>query len=239
MDVVRGEETGEFMLRVALLCVTGLLLSACAMVGSNVTAFHRLTPEMTSGKTVAIEPGTNAIKDSLEFAEYRTQLAERFVKQGYVVVDQPEQAEWIAFLRYGIDDGKDVPYSYTTPQYGQIGGGTTYQSGTVSNYRTGSYGSYSGTSYTAPTYGVTGYTTNSGVRREYSRSVNMDILDRAALERGQTVKLYEGKVVSSGSCASLAPIFPAMADALFEQWPGESGKARRSEKILSGQCGAR
>lgn len=221
------------MLRLALLAAVGLLLSACqkpqTVIISDVTAFHRLSPGMAVGKTLAIEAFPPERQQSLEFAAYRQKLSTAFAAQGLIVVDKAADAEWLAVVTYDIDNGQRESRTYSTPEYGRTGGGTTtYQSGSLSSYgagtRSGSYGTYSGSTYTPPTYGVTGYSTNTVTTTRYTRMMTIDILDRAALDKAQTVKLYESKLVSSGACGSLAGVFEYMVDGQFANWPGESGK---------------
>jgi hypothetical protein len=94
----------------------------------------------------------------------------------------------------------------------------------------GSYGTYSGNTTYTPTYGVVG----SGVRShtEYTRVFRLDIVEKQALAEGKITKLYEGKVVSSGSGSQLAQVLPTMVKALFEDFPGKSGSTRTSTRSL-------
>ncbi len=86
--------------------------------------------------------------------------------------------------------------------YGQTGGGTAYHSGTIRSY--------------AYSYNVTTYT----------RVLAIDILDRQLLDAGKTKKVYEVELTSKGWCGQIAGVFDEMLDALFEEFPGESGKSR-------------
>ncbi|HEU0072317.1 MAG TPA: DUF4136 domain-containing protein [Alphaproteobacteria bacterium] len=229
------------MLRLFALVGLSLLLAACQepvtqrKITSTVSSFHRFSPDLVTGKTLAIEAFPPERQQSLEFAAYRARLAQGFATHGFAVVDDAKQADYLAVVGYGIDNGQQKTEVYSVPEYGQIGGGTTYHSGTVGGYRSG-YGSYSGTSYTPPTFGVTGYSTNSVTSTTYTRTLNIDILDRPALDRGQVVKLYETKLVSRGSCSVLAGVFEYMANALFQDWPGESGKPQTVEMPSNLRC---
>ncbi|HEU0072315.1 MAG TPA: hypothetical protein VFS04_13555 [Alphaproteobacteria bacterium] len=231
------------MLRFGLLAAAGLLLSACqapqTVIISEITAFHRINPATAAGKTLAIEAFPPERQQSLEFAAYREKLGAAFAAQGLIIVEKAADAEWLAVVNYGIDSGKTEISTYSTPEYGRTGGGTTYQSGTLSSYRSGSSASYSGTSYTPSTYGVVGYSTNTVTTTRYTRTMSIDILDRPALDKGQTVKLYESKLVSSGACGSLAGVFEYMVDGQFANWPGESGKPQKVEVPSPGLCASR
>ena len=127
-----------------------------------------------------------------------------------------------------IDAGKTTTHVGSTPIYGQTGGGTTYQSGTGSAYGSGgyAYGSYSGTSYTMPTFGVVGSRTYSYNVTTYTRNLAMDIVIRESLNTKTPKKVYEARVISKGSCGQIAQVMDEILEALFQEFPGESGRAR-------------
>jgi hypothetical protein len=110
------------------------------------------------------------------------------------------------------------------PIYGQTGGGTSYSSGTVtSGY--GGYASYSGTTYTAPTFGQVGSVPYS--QKMYGRNLDLSIIDDRRSSKNNVVKVYEGRVASSGSSADIAVVLPTMIEALFKDFPGQSGKTKK------------
>jgi hypothetical protein len=95
--------------------------------------------------------------------------------------------------------------------YGQIGGGgSTYYSGSVYSSK-GGYGTYSGTAYSAPVYGVTGYRT--GVR-SYTYFVRYLRLDGVNLQKyrlsGTFEPVWKATVTSVGSSGDLREVFPYM-----------------------------
>ena len=132
-------------------------------------------------------------------------------------------ADYIAFVSYGIDGGTEQTGVTSTPVYGQTGGGTTYSSGTVSSY-SGGYGSYSGTSYTMPTYGIVGSSTSSYSYTTYKRSLALDIVEAATVEDGEPVKVFEGRLTSSGSCGIMREVIDEMIEAIFTDFPNANGK---------------
>ena len=87
-----------------------------------------------------------------------------------------------------------------------------------------------------PTYGVTGYRTQSVTSTVYVRHLAVDIVDRASLDRGSPVKLYEGRLIFRGGCGSLASVFDQLAEALFTDWPGENGKTQTRTVSMTGGC---
>ncbi len=203
-----------------------LLLAGC--VRSDVARFHNL-PKLGGGKTIVILPSDPAKKGGIEFRTYAQIVAGYFEKNGYVVLPPSNpNADFAAFFDYSIGAGKTGVGS--TPIIGQTGGGTTYQSGTItrSSYGGGytSYsGTYSGYSYTAPTYGVVGSQTYSYTT--YGRMVRLDILDAKKSTKDNPVKVFEGTVKSRGSSGQITVVMPAMIEALFKNFPGESGKSER------------
>jgi hypothetical protein len=133
--------------------------------------------------------------------------------------NQGAEPDMLVYFGYGIDDGQTV--SGSMPLYGQTGGGTSYSYGHV-NTSYGTSASYSGTTYTAPTYGVVGsipYST-----RIYNRSLWLEILDAKTSTASSPVKVFEGRVQSSGGSSDIAAVLPTMIEALFKNFPGPSGK---------------
>ena len=214
------------------------ILSGCSgvtTVTSNITTFHQLTSETFVGKRLAIITNPPERNQSLEFAAYRAILSTKFAEKGFTIVDSQDKADWVALVSYSIDGGKSKTDVVSVPQYGQIGGGATYQSGTVYGTQ-GGYASYSGTSYNMPTYGVTGMSVHTINLTEYTRIIAIEISNRADIERDASKRLYEGRAVSRGSCSALAGVFAPITDAMFSNWPGVSGKSQTIEVEWDLQC---
>lgn len=219
--------------------ISSIFLSSCAVgppeIVTSVTSFHQLPQGGLAGKRVAIRAHPPERQQSLEFASYRERLATRLAERDATVVDSVADAELVAFVSYGVDDGRERTETYSVPEYGYIGGGTTLHSGTIRTSK-GEQRGYSGSSYTMPVYGVTGYSTRIVTSTIYMRHLDIDIVDRASLDAGNPHKLYEARLVSRGTCGSMAPIFDPMLQALFQEWPGPSGGARTVTTPWSGQC---
>jgi hypothetical protein len=184
--------------------------------------FHEI-PEKGSGHAYVLIPFKEQI-GSLEHKSYESVVKRQLSTKGFrdVPVDN---AKFAVFMRYGIDDGKQVMNTY--PIIGQTGVSSSYTTGSLSSY--GRYGSFTGTTQYTPNYGVvgTGVTTNT----VYTRFFNLEILDKNALAENKIVKVYEGKVISEGAEGQLPVVMPTMIKALFEDFPGKSGSTRLS--ILS------
>ena len=166
---------------------------------------------------------------SLEFSSYRSKFEQNFKTVGFSIASA-EKADYIAFVSYGIDTGTIVTSLVSTPVYGQTGGGTTYTSGTVSTY-SGGYGSYSGTNYTMPTYGVVGSSTSSVQSSVYKRQLSVDIVESSTLETDNPSKVYEGRLTSAGSCGAMNEVIDELIQALFIKFPNGSGRVEVEGKF--------
>ncbi|UUV19967.1 DUF4136 domain-containing protein (plasmid) [Fusobacteria bacterium ZRK30] len=98
--------------------------------------------------------------------------------------------------------------------YGQTGTSSTSTYGTLNTYNNNS--TYSETTYSTPTYGVVGTSTNT--ETVYVRNLRLNIYEF------NNTPLYEGKVVSEGSSSQLNIIMKYLVEALFKNFPGENGE---------------
>jgi hypothetical protein len=206
------------MKRTLMVAIVTLTLTACGtMVTARLSSFHNL-PAQPSGLTFAVLP-YQWQNGSLEFQTYAKAINAELQRKGFVAAPL-DQAQYVVFLAYAIDSGREVRYSY--PIYGETGVSSSHTSGTVQTY--GNTASYSGTTTYTPTYGVVG--TGQGSRTEYKRVVRLDILDKSALAAGQISKVYEGEVVSAGSTGQLSAVMPTLLKAFFTDFPGKTGQSK-------------
>ncbi|MCW1914337.1 DUF4136 domain-containing protein [Luteolibacter sp. GHJ8] len=187
-------------------------------VNSSVTRFHTL-PAKGSGQSFVVlsTTGTN----SLEFNTYAALVAAHLQTYGWTQ-SASESADYT--VNFAANMGESRQEHGSLPIMGQTGGGTTYHSGSVNTY--GSYGStrgtYSGTSYTPATFGVVG-------SMPYSVTFHDSFLNlRIRDQKDQAV--FEGRVAATGRNSELSVALPAMIDALFTGFPGESGKTKQISK---------
>ena len=184
--------------RLCLIMISIALLSACAsQVTSEVTRFHRVAPPQ--GATIAIVPLDKAKTGSLEFARYAAMVAQKFSAIGYTV----------------ITSGK--PQFYARMDYSVGAGETRIQSwsGNYVHYHF-YYGHphpyYMGAWWDEPN--VYSYTV-------YPRNLNLNIVDS-----GTGSMVFEGRVRSYGTEDKLTQVMPYLVDAMFQNFPGESGVTR-------------
>jgi len=211
-----------------LITLVGLVLAltGCStFVQTNSTTFQG--QEHFERGTISVLPFDKTQEGSLEFQAVSNYLQKKLSESGYVPVQAGGQSTFVAYITYGIDNGKTTMSS--VPLFGQTGGGTSFSSGTVSSgTRTGSY---SGTTTTMPTYGLIGAMPVSGT--EYRRAVNIDIFKKT---NSSPVKVYEMRGISSGSCGNINSILFSIIDGMFKNFPGENGKAKRVDVDWGGKC---
>lgn len=207
-----------------LVGATSLVFSSgCAMstVRTTTTTFHAPGHE-ARGSIVVVSAEENG-NNSLEFQTYKSKIEAKLIANGYVITNEVGNADFVAVVSYGIDSGKAS--NVAVPIFGQTGGGTTFSSGTV--YGSGKSASYSGTTYTMPTYGVVG-TSNMSVTN-YTRAVAIDVLDKENKADGSVTKKYELRAKSTGSCGSISAVFDPILEAMFKDFPGTNGKSKTIE----------
>ena len=177
-----------------LLVTLLLLVAGCSsQVTSEVTRFHRAPAP--HGETIAIVPMDAAKSGSLEFADYAGQVATRLAQLGYKVVTSGP-ADIFARMDY------------------IVGPGETRISNWPDNYV--HYHFYYGRKYPYY-YGhfwdepyVYAYTV-------FPRSLEIKLVG----SDGKVI--FEGKVKSVGRQRNINEVMPYLIDAMFQNFPGESG----------------
>jgi hypothetical protein len=219
---------GLYMKWIITISALGILiqfLSGCAgFVKSDVEVFHQLG-ETATPMTYIFVP-LKGQENSLEFKTYAELIRQELSKYQYKEVTSGEKPNVLIAFGYGIDSGKEKLRS--VPIFGQTGVSSSTTYGTLSTH--GNYGTYSGTTTYAPTYGIVGSSTVS--RTEYSRGLWLYIVDAESVGTEQLNVLYEGSVKSTGKSSQLSRIMPAMVEALFKKFPGKSGETRTETSLI-------
>lgn len=204
---------------IAMLSIV-LLVGGCvppSVVISQVTRFHDLQVNLRGSFFVM---PLNDQDGSLEFRQYAKAIADEMVRQGFREAMKPGDADFWVYATYGVDQGRSELSSQ--PVFGQTGGGNT----TFVIPRTGQFA----TAYTQPTFGIVGSQLVS--ERIYTRTLAVDIVDWKASTNEKAVKILEGRVRSEGLSPNLSMILPYMISAMFEDFPGQSGKTVRVEREI-------
>lgn len=196
-----------------------LVLVGCADIGRTIktssTTFHGV--DHLQRGSISVMPIDKTQEGSLEFKTVSNYLLKKFSENGY----QPStfaQSQFVAYITYGIDNGKTTMTSI--PMMGFTGGGTSYTSGTVSSGTQS--GSYSGVTTSMPTYNVVGSMPVDVTT--FKRAVNIDIFKKDGSKTPE--KVYEIKAISSGSCGNIHSVLFTIIDGAFVNFPGENGKTK-------------
>lgn len=201
------------VLRAMTLGLVLMALGACAtQIKSDVARFHTLpTP---GGETFRIVPSDNAKKGSLEFEQYASLVRGEMAKLGYKPVNAANDAQLDVLLDYSVDDGREK--IATRP-------GTAFYRYSWANR---AFYPYRGRYYWGwydPFWDpwdrdeeVYSYTV-------YDRTLNMKIVNAGA--EGKTV--FEGRVESFGRDNDLPEVMPYLVQAMFTDFPGQSGVTKR------------
>ncbi len=206
------------MINVILLLLMVSVFTGCAnSIRTTTTTFY--APDHQQRGAIIVVASDHQTNHSLAFKHYQAKFNEKLKAQGYTIAPSIEASDYIALVSYGIDNGKSSIVS--TPIVGQIGGGTEYRSGTV--YVDGKKTNYSGFYYSMPIYGVVGSSTHTVTT--YTRAIAMDIVKTDSFKSKNPIKMYEIRAKSIGNCAIMLEVFDEMLQAMFTNFPNESGKA--------------
>jgi len=211
--------------RLLALPLAALLMGGCAAtVTTQVTPFHQLSSSL-QGQRFVILP-TAEQQNSLEFNSYAGLVREALVGKGLVDAGETGPA----------DLGVTMSYSASGRSSGLRDG-----SGAYAGFGAGSGGGFSmggvGIGIGFPIGGGGG----GGDSNAYMHSLRVEIdrlRDRTASRPSGTAapaatpgsaeaaRIYEARATSEGPSASPAPVMRAMVGAIFEEFPGESGRTR-------------
>lgn len=176
-----------------------LLLAACASsFTADVTRFHDLPP--ADGKTVQIVAKDPARQDTLEFQRYADMVGARLAALGYRPPETGAPSDLVAGIDYGVGPGRQPLRDGD--------GGSSVGVGVGGGSRGG------------VSVGLSTAFNLSGGEEEpiYMRRFYLDLTRRATDER-----LFEGRAESEGRTRDLGRVMPYLVDALFKEFPGESG----------------
>jgi len=203
-------------MRSALFAVVAFIVAACQSVSTEISKFSELD-HASRGNSFAFVP-YDWQQGSLEYASYADSIAQRLQMLGFVRAPNVELADYAVFFDYGVGGSREV--SGSVPIYGQTGGGMTTHSGTISTYSSGtsSFGNYSGSSYTSPTFGIIGAVPYR--RTEHNRFFNISMIDLKKSQGGTLTGVFEGSAISSGTSSQFSAvsecIFTALLSDLYE-----------------------
>jgi hypothetical protein len=201
-------------------------LAACATpFRADVSRFQSQLPA-PQGQSFAVVADDPALAGGLEFAQYADLVEERMAALGYTQAASPESASLLVRFDYGVDNGRErvrsTGFGYRDPFYDpwfsyrpvmfRDGAGNAriaYVPGRSWGY--GWHDPFFGAGYG----GVDSYTV-------YTSGVAMKIDNAATGER-----LFEGEAEAVSTSNRLQYLVPNLVEAMFTDFPGNSGETVR------------
>jgi len=204
--------------RVKIAAAAILLMSVAACASpfrADVSRFQSQLPA-PSGQTFAVVADDPHMTGGIEFGQYADMVEQKMAQSGYTPAENPEEAQLLVRLDYGVDKGRERirstgsgfgHHSYFSPWYGYSGIGY-HRRGL---WRHGWYDPWFDSSYG----GVDSYTV-------YTSGIDVKIDRRADGER-----LFEGTAEAVSRSNRLQYLVPNLVEAMFTGFPGNSGETVR------------
>ncbi len=188
-----------------------LLLGACQQtMDADVTRFHTM-PANFAGQSFTILPEQQQV-GSLEFQHYAELVAAALQSYGLrPVAHEGPQADLVVQIRYA-SIGSHTDYVYDPGPY--WGGGWGW-----GGWGPGWGGYYDGA--------VSSYTL-------YSQMLDVGIFEGADWRSGKRQMVFEGRAVGQSEIRSLNVAMPYLVQALFQNFPGNSGQTVRVSIPIKG-----
>jgi hypothetical protein len=199
-------------------------LAACATpFRADVSRFASQLPA-PQGQTFAVVADDPELAGGLEFALYADRVEERMAALGYTQASSPETATLLVRFDYGVDDGRervrqssigyrdpfyDPWFSYQPVIYRDRAGNARVAYVPGRNWGYGFYDPFFDRG------GVESYTI-------YTSGASLKIDDRASGQR-----LFEGEAEAVSRSNRLQYLVPNLVEALFTDFPGNSGETVR------------
>jgi hypothetical protein len=195
-------------------------LSACASsFNADVSRYAAQLPA-PQGQTFAVVADDPALAGGLEFARYADFVEAEMAQLGYTQ-GSPETATLLVRFDYGVDNGRERVRStgFRDPFYDPWLSYRPVYYRTRHGYRVGYIPGRSwGYGFHDPFFGagdVTSYTV-------YTSGIDLKIDNRATGER-----LFEGKAEAVSTSNRLPHLVPNLVEAMFTDFPGNSGETVR------------
>ena len=174
-----------------------IMVGCSSSVNSNVTRFHQLpTPAGETIEVIALDP---TLQQSIEFGAYAQMIGKKLGDFGYTP-PADNSSRFIAEISYNIGPLPGTIVEDRSPVSVGVGVGSGRRRGTSVGV------------------GVSSSFGSSDNKIQYVSRLSMNIIDLSTGKR-----LYEGHVESINKNQNLAQTMPFLINALFQDFPGESG----------------
>ena len=202
----------RFLAAVGALGLLGAGLTACATgFNSDVTRFSTQLPA-PQGQTFAVVADDPELVGGIEFGQYADLVGQEMAQLGYVQ-GSPETADLIVRFDYDVDNGRErirsTGAAFRDPFYDPW---YTYRRSAFRSRGLWGYGFYDP------------WILDNDVRSYtiYTSEVELDIESRTTGER-----LFEGTAKAVSRSDNLQYLVPNLVDAMFTDFPGNSGETVR------------
>ncbi len=212
----------RFSRRTALFAVPALALalSACATpFKADVARFQALpAPQGQSFVVTASDP---RLQGGLEFGQYAGLVTRQMTQLGYVPASDPSRADMVVSFAYAVDNGREKVVSDGFG--GGFGGGWGGGFGPWGGPFGGFYGRRAfGFGFYDPFIFGPGWNNDVRSYTVYTSALDLKI-DRVA----DNSRLFEGKAEAQSRSKNLQYLVPNLVDAIFTDFPGQSGETVR------------
>jgi len=215
--------------RMKLATVPLLLLGVAACASpfrADVSRFQAQLPAPT-GQSFAVVPEDPQLANSLEFATYSNWVAQEMQQLGYARAPSQESASLLVRFDYGVDNGRERVRTTPGPSgFGPWGGWGGGWGGWGGRWGRGFYPGFYGSRFGGfgGFGGGWGSPWGADVRSYTIYTSGIDVkIDRVA--DGQ--RLFEGKAQAVSTSNRLQYLVPNLVEAMFTDFPGNSGETLR------------
>ena len=194
----------------AVLLLVNLTAGCGTTIRSQVKASHKLPRTGVGGGTFVIRPKYEALPNSLEFQSYADRVVRNLEVHGYRLAKASGALpDYEVVLDYGVNEDASG-YSGSPPGFGA---GSPYAWGS---------GGVTGGHQNVPTAPAVLSTVPS---YEIYLTIEIRGHQSPASSSLQPQTLYEGRAVNRGWTRDSALVLPTLIEALFQDFPGESGQS--------------
>lgn len=221
--MIRNADWGRRLKQASVPILLAALAACATPFNANVTRFQTQLPA-PQGQSFAVVADDPALAGGLEFSQYAEHVAAQMQRLGYTRAASPENASLLVRFDYGVDQGRErirrtgFHDPFYSPWYGYSPFG--YR-GYWGHRRIGYPGFYRGGPWAFGWHdpffdgGYDSYTV-------YTSGIELKIDRRADNQR-----LFEGKAEALSTSNRLQYLVPNLVDAMFTDFPGESGRTVR------------
>jgi hypothetical protein len=210
-------------LKLAFVPLALAALAACASsFRADVSRFESQLPA-PAGQTFTVVADDPAMAGGIEFRHYAQLVADRMAALGYTPVNNPSDAQLLVRFDYGVDNGRERVRStgvgYRDPFYSSWYG-----------YRPVFYRTPQGTRVGYVPYRSWGYGWNDSFfndRDVYSYTVYTSGIELKIDRASDGQRVFEGQAEAASTSNRLQYLVPNLVEAMFTDFPGNSGETVR------------